>query len=44
MERRKKDLGYYVICYIPYAYEIDKWVKNKVLQRIKRKMQKRNNQ
>lgn len=44
MERRRKNLGYYVICYVPFAFEIDKWLKNKVLQRIKHKMQKRNNQ
>lgn len=44
MERRRKNLGYYVICYVPFAYEIDKWVKSKVLQRMKKKMQKREQQ
>ncbi len=39
--RQRKGLGYYVTCYVPFAYEVDKWIKNKVLQRMKKKMQNR---
>ena len=40
----KKGLKYYVINYIPYAFEIDIAIKNAVVKRMRQKMQKRKNQ
>lgn len=37
----KKNLKYYVVNYIPYAFELDIFVKEKILQYFKRKQQKR---
>ena len=37
----RKGLRHYITCYIPFAYEIDKWIERKVLQYMKRKLQKR---
>ena len=40
----KKGLKYYLINYIPYAYELDIAIKNAVIKSMKRKIQKRKNQ
>jgi hypothetical protein len=37
----KKNLKYYVVNYIPYAFELDIFVKEKILQYFKRKHQRR---
>ena len=37
----KKNLKYYVVNYIPYAYELDIYMKDKILQYFKRKRQMR---
>lgn len=40
----KKSLKYYVINYIPYAFEVDIAIKNAVMKIMIRKQQKRNYQ
>ena len=37
----KKTPKYYALNYIPYAYQLDIYVKEKILQYLKRKQQKR---
>ena len=38
---KRKGVNYYLTCYVPFAYEIDKYFKKKVLQYMKRKLAKR---
>jgi len=44
LSKMKKGLKYYVVNYIPYAFEMDIAIKNAVVKRMRRKMQKRKNQ
>lgn len=41
MMRRRRGLRYYLLNYVPFAFEIDKWVKRKILEYYKRKIEKR---